>query len=427
MCRSVPYDFLHVADEEELALATANLYEGNESLRETFGMTGIRLIRLVESVKNILKAKTPLEKPTPAKIGDYLRTKIKWASQLRVPSDHTVNDLLTIGGMLAKSKVADQLIQLAQLRWGRDSALDHYSKLLVLAQKASSGPDFDFLLGGLYADMVRSGDKDPYGKAELIAKTGCIASWAFLRRLSQWLKRQFHCASSDLVQQTLIDRAMSMMESPFEWALQVGEQDFGWTSGLPKPLALAFSLIRAAFGKQYAKQLKGMLANPPMGGVTPQGFLACDGLKVKHEELEKALKVFRGEPAEVEEGKDSTTKQKEEAKARVQLEQSEDMDSLTKLKEDARARGEERMQSCIWLLPEGGKTLTAMIQACSTSSLQGKMLAFFDPKNSRRVRPYKGQNIFQRAQALAVDPRAPSELWQDHQHCTGQLCMMCPR
>ena len=149
MCRSVPYDFLHVADEEELALATANLYEGNEALREAFGMTGIRLIRLIESVKNILNAKTPLEKPTPAKIGDYLRTKIRWASQLRVPSDHTVADLLTIGAMLAKSKVADQLIQLAQLRWGRDSALDQYSKLLAVVQKAASGPDFDFLLGAV--------------------------------------------------------------------------------------------------------------------------------------------------------------------------------------------------------------------------------------------------------------------------------------
>ena len=85
VARNVPFDFQFFEDKEALQLASYQIAEDNESLREYLGLDGSRLILLVQHTKGILTSSgtkatpesspRPCCAPPPGRSVGHLRTK----------------------------------------------------------------------------------------------------------------------------------------------------------------------------------------------------------------------------------------------------------------------------------------------------------------------------------------------------------------
>ncbi len=409
--RSIPYDFQLLESDEAAMVANANMAESFEGNQDLFGMTGQKLVRLVDQVRELLKGKNE-KSELPAKIATYLKEKVKWSSALRQPSAETVGQLLNISSMMKKSKIVTQTSGLAALKWGRDTFYDQYSKLLILTQKSTSGPEFDFLLGAMALECFWAKEGDPFGKQELMNRGGPLGYWMYVRRLARHFLAQCHFTSASEQEQQLIERAQALMESPFEYSqILESNEDLSWVSALPKPLALIFGIQRQVMSKDFQKQIKGLLGNPPTGGANVQHFLQFETVKSKVAEIEKAYAVYKGLPVEDNKEKDKNTEQKNSSGKGLPVigtgsstdpvdDNSED--SMLKLKLDAETRSAKRLEAVVWVLPTPEKSLDNLVQASVLANLQGVMLAFYDPKVAKSLTPYHGHTKFNRAGALVT-------------------------
>ena len=119
MALNVPFDFKLFTNQDEVLNAAAEGLEANEMLRELFGLSGIVLINLVMEVRDMLGRRDSGKKDATA-IADHLAT-LRWYDIKRCPKKDTCESYLHIGGMLRRSPRAQVAIEIAQVRYGRDT------------------------------------------------------------------------------------------------------------------------------------------------------------------------------------------------------------------------------------------------------------------------------------------------------------------
>ena len=120
-------------------------------------------------------------------IAQRLRAQIKWSDSKRIPSRETVEHHLQISAYVTKSEQASLALQIARLKYGRQTIFDEHTKLLLCVQRSGSLAEFGFLIEGLLALMVRSQNMDRPSLSELKSKTGPISTLQFLRKYFRYL------------------------------------------------------------------------------------------------------------------------------------------------------------------------------------------------------------------------------------------------
>ena len=339
-------------------LARANASESHEKQREFFGLTGLRLLNLIDDVKRIIAATPSADgknmKPNSANIAAYLKEHVEWASARRVPSPETVNQLLGISGMLKKSPLAKQVFQMAEAQFGRDCFFEQYSKVLLISQRSPSVPDFEYVICGVFAQMVRRGEAGPFSKTEVGAKAGPLQTWLFLRKLNKHLVAQYPSSSTNPEQEKLMQKALSILDSPLEWLRNFPPKDDAnqtWAGGLPPLLAAVLEFSKLAMSGAFNQILKGMLASPGPTGLTPATFLESDAMKPEKAKLDELLKKQNGV---VEEIAAPSTAANQRATAGDDLEKG---DSKSQLEKDASERAAEQIsRSVVFLVPQPAST-----------------------------------------------------------------------
>jgi hypothetical protein len=134
MALNIPFDFKLFQNKDEILDAAAEGLEANEMLRELFGLAGIVLINLVMEVKEMLGRRTNSKRDSMA-IADHLAT-LKWYDPKRCPKKDTVENYLSIGGMLRRAPRAQVALEMASATFGRDTIFDEPTKLLLCVQRA---------------------------------------------------------------------------------------------------------------------------------------------------------------------------------------------------------------------------------------------------------------------------------------------------
>lgn len=356
----MPLDFKFFASEAEETVARANASESHEKQREFFGLTGLRLLQLIEDVKRIIAA-TPsadgkMVKPNSTNVAQYLKDHIEWATPKRVPSAETVNQLMSIGAMLRKSSLAKQIIQMSESMFGRDNFFEQCSKLLIIVQRASSVPEFETVMSGIFATMARTNEADPFSKGEVSGKAGPVNFWLFIKKLNKYLLSQYQAHSANPEQEKLVQRAVSILESPLEWLRNFPPKDNidqTWAGGLPPLLGAVLEFGKLAMGGAFNQALKGMLANPPSGpgGLTPLAFLESEAMKSEKCKLDDLLKKQNGVPEEISAGRGVGEK------AHGSADDGEKPDNKSQLESDASDRaGEQVNRSVVFLVPNPTST-----------------------------------------------------------------------
>jgi hypothetical protein len=138
-------------------------------------------VLLVTKVADIILKANPSNKtqPTAAEIADYLAKNVSWTNRRRAPSKESVAQLLSISKMISKSPGAKSVFAMAEVAWGRAHIFDEISKLLVIVQRCSCPKEFQYVVEGLYSQMVRADNGDIATKADLTAKAGDVSRWIF--------------------------------------------------------------------------------------------------------------------------------------------------------------------------------------------------------------------------------------------------------
>ena len=382
------FDFAYYSSEESIFIASSQLLESNEMMREWCGMSGTRLIDAV------LKAKTLLQKtckPTAADIATWLEKNIDWADSKRIPKPEKVTQCLTIGDMFEKCVGVKKVVDLAEVLFGRDNMFDEYSKLLLIVQRASIPKECQYVFEGLFAQMVRSNNTDTPSKAELTHKAGPLHFWLFVQKYFQHLLQVFPFQDPDGNKATkqLQDRLRAVLQSPLQWLQEFPENpppgSLSWVGGLAlyqqKLLDHALNVMSGTFNTA----LKGLLGSPPPGGATPKDALKMTAIAAVYNDI---VKEHKGTSSNKDPPKEGDPPKKEAGKAPTS---DKDTDSWARLKEDCETKADDTLRKkLILIVPKvgGGATLQAMLQAQQVTQLNTRMLAFYDPKNFTMAKTY---------------------------------------
>ena len=181
----VQFDFKYFQNETEAFWASANLLESNELQREFQGLDTEKMTDIVARVKALLQ--TEGVKADAEAIAQRLRVQIQWSDSKRIPSCETVEHHLQIAAYVTKSEQASLALQIARLKYGRQTIFDEHTKLLLCVQRSQSLAEFGFLIEGLLALTVRSQNMDRPSLSELKSKTGPISTLQFLRKYFRYL------------------------------------------------------------------------------------------------------------------------------------------------------------------------------------------------------------------------------------------------
>ena len=144
-------------------------------------------------------------------------------SRFHCPDVITVKRHMNNWAALQRSPRAQELIEAALNRWGRENLLDWPTKLGIIVQKTDER-SLVYCVEALYTRMWRSGNKDPYvtsGLAEVIAEILWAKSYmaSFLRLYPDVFNAR--CNSSDAsttveecATQSIIRMAKCYLDSP---------------------------------------------------------------------------------------------------------------------------------------------------------------------------------------------------------------------
>ena len=463
---NVPFDFKLFANQDEVLNAAAEGLEANEMLRELFGLSGIVLINLVMEVRDMLGRRTSGKKDATA-IAEHLAT-LRWYDMKRCPKKDTCESYLHIGGMLRRASRAQVAIEIAAVKYGRDTIFDEPSKLLLFVQKSLNIQDFEFMMEGLLVNMIRTGNADRQSVAELKSKAGDPAFWLFIRRYFHHLERQYPMpalpatgsnptppatggnppppAASSGQQPpppalpatgsnpatapalTGQERVQRILGSPLVWWEECmgPAQGLAWTAGLAEPLALRFAHARAIFEGRFNEPLRGLLGSPPLGGAKPADFLKIERVKtVFLDPFEKAWQDFTGkaiEGAPPGTGGAAGTQQPGTGslpQGPPPAPGSSKPDAST-VREDARRHADEFLAQHLMVVPKSASGPEMLVALHGNASWVGltetrRFSGVYDPKNARLAKIYakagekkSRQNWWQRVPALNV---ADFQMW----------------
>ena len=227
----------------------------------------------------VFLAQSTGKKTDSASVAEYLKEKIKWSSQKRIPSKETVEHLLSIGQMLARSVRAQVAVERAKVRFGRQTLFDEPAKLLVLVQKSSNLVEFEFLVEGFFAFMARYPECQQ-SLAELRNKAGDLQTLLFTRRIFMFLLKKYPIAASSPDQQ----QVGAIMQSPVVWldtCFEVRAVELAWVAGLPEAAQLLLGHVRGVLEGRLNEPMKGMLGFPPATGASPEAFLKIEKVKTQ--------------------------------------------------------------------------------------------------------------------------------------------------
>lgn len=314
-----------------------------------------------------------------------------------------VQQLLTIGGMIRKSATAKDIFQLAELEFGRDHFFEQYSKLLVVAQRASGGvPEFDMMVAGIFSHMIRKREADPFSKTELTHKSGPIAFWLFARRMNKYLMSHY-CSCPGSSQPAQI-KAFQIMESPLEWLRACPPSDNSadqtWMSALRPVVRASLDFSMRLMGRSFNQILKGCLASPPPGpsGLLPSAFLEAGEMKEEKKKLDDLLRQESGEVEE--EVPPSGAAKSSPQKSAAILGEEDKVDTLQALEKDSLERAADLIKrSMVFIIPDPAgpaSQLSNIIKSQELTTLKRRFMAFYDPKCAMLARVYTRQNKLQR-------------------------------
>ena len=402
VARNVPFDFQFFEDKEALQLASYQIAEDNESLREYVGLDGSRLILLVQHIKGILTSSGT--KATPESITTYIKSHIKFHDKKRELTTATVSQLLNIGTMLSKSPKAQRVADMAENTWGRDTLFDEYSKVLLVVNKSCTSAECEFLFEGLFVMMCRSNNQDQPSKADLQSKSGEISVLQFIMRTAHHVLKKYQFTPENATQQALMERAQAVFTSPLQCHIEFPKdavsQSTIWMTGLPDGYRALLEWFRDVSAGVYNQQLKGLLASPPPGGATPPHFLKIDTIARIFEAIDRLCGGPQHKDPEAGGGSGGKCDQQDGVKDEGDC----DKDSMQKVHADAASKADATLSAKLVVLSHDvNTTLTALVQAQDVTSLDARWMGFYDPKNAALARTYKGQSWFQRVPGLSKD------------------------
>ena len=74
-----------------------------------------------------------------------------------------------------------------EAKYGRNTIVDEYSKLLVVVRQAQNASNLGYVMEALYAEIERSDNRDVQSKAQLEHKCGPVAKWLFIAKYIGYL------------------------------------------------------------------------------------------------------------------------------------------------------------------------------------------------------------------------------------------------
>ena len=427
---NVPFDFRHFPNEDAVLDAAAETMESSEMFREFFGLTGAALINLIVDVRDMLSRRTSAT-ADPASIAAHLNT-LRWYDKKRCPKKDTVEQLVNIGTMLRRSPRAQLCLEMASAKYGRDTIFDEPTKLLLMVQRSANPADFEFVVEGLYVQMLRTENVDRQSVAELKAKAGEVSTLLFLRRYLLHLERTYPIALPGGDPGKLAEKVRGIILAPRKWYEEIylaKADSLTWTAGLPEPLALFLAHGRALLEGRLNEPLKGLLGSPPPSGAKPADLLKIDRVKsVFLDPFEKAYQSFTGKAPEDPKDGSTSTKQipLDTPAAGTAAGRSSAAGTLAgdaeSLRADARRHGEEVLAQRLVIVSKSASAAEMLVQLRNLESWQGlvnsrRFSGVYDPKNARLAKIYAGpsdnkkvgkQNWWQRVPAFIV---ADFQMW----------------
>ena len=130
-----PMHFVYVSSESDVLARSIQYRDGNEALREYFGLDGPSLLLIIEKVEEELKNEGS-GKHGPAEIESHLATKINWSEGGKsAPKCKTIEQWQGIITRLKACPRAHFIFEVARARFGRDTIFDELSKVHLVTQK----------------------------------------------------------------------------------------------------------------------------------------------------------------------------------------------------------------------------------------------------------------------------------------------------
>ena len=202
----------------------------------------------------------------------------------------------------------------------------------------------------------------------------------------------------------ICERARQVFASPLTWhkefpSLISPDQDLSWVRALAAPWAQALEHFRAVLGGEFNQEIKGLLASPPAGGLTPAILKENESLKKAFwKSFEDGNRVGASAAAggSVADGgaagKDGST-------------DGPAADSMEKLKADAGQKAQDLLSQHLVTIVQAAPAATAlvgMLAAQDIVRIQAKQphMFYYDPKTALIPRCYNSQNKWQRVPML---------------------------
>ena len=417
-----PFDFQYFDDEEGAFLAECGQMAAHETNREFMGMSGRNLVKVVMRTRELLREKTPAKTwPEPEDVSKYLTEKVPWGA-LKPPSTRVVGDVTRIGTALREAPRAAVLCERAQVKFGRNTIFDDWSKMQIIDRKTHGPEQLSYVMEGLYSTMLRENQSDPASQAELKSKTGPIQVWlwnlTYTKSMEQKHPEMFGTTESKSCQVTagVVGKFQRLVRSPLamyeEWAAPGAEK--GWASGSPTAALTEWTHhVADLYAGVYNATIRGSLWSLSLQQLTPEKLHESEKVKIKFavpfaEALKKtivaatsvaAVAAATGEPA-------SSGLGSGEAPAGAQEAAATKEEAAEKLKEDTEAHVRDRRKTLFGTIARAPTHQQLRDNVAATELFKSldngrsRFVGFYDVKNAKLARIYSSQSWNQREPAL---------------------------
>ena len=204
----------------------------------------------------------------------YVAEKVRWFASERIPSVEKVGYLLIITERLGADSLAKACFDDACVRWGRSCLFAQESLVVLICQKCANTAIFAYVLQGLYVELMRSRPTLKLGASDIRSRHSLVQVWKFNKMFAEKLYAAYPVKVEGKDQEDLKERAEYLLKNPVKW-VALGE-DRQWLAGLPIIYQKLMDRVESVFFGAAVLSVKGLLANPPAGGVTYEAFQRLD-------------------------------------------------------------------------------------------------------------------------------------------------------
>ena len=205
----------------------------------------------------------------------YVAEKVRWFASERIPSVEKVGYLIIITERLGADSLAKACFDDACVRWGRSCLFAQESLVVLICQKCANTAIFAYVLQGLYVELMRSRHTLlKLGASDIRSRNSLVQVWKFNKMFAEKLYAAYPVKVEGKDQEDLKERAEYLLKNPVKW-VALGE-DRKWLAGLPIIYQKLMDRVESVFFGAAVLSVKGLLANPPAGGVTYEAFQRLD-------------------------------------------------------------------------------------------------------------------------------------------------------